>query len=146
MVKIWGGQEDRPDAENGRQNRSVYLLTLKEGVPPQALVIPYTSAAEIPSPSRQMPPMNPPSDPRSYHRWSVWRPMDSLGFAENVLEWKRRDDSTDAMISNVHCALVNYTDPVWSILTIFFIGCMVSADYMDWRTTQNWDGPPNHQP
>ena len=53
-----------------------------------------------------MRPMNPPGDPRSYHKWSVWRPMDSLGFAENVLEWKWRDDSTVALISNVHCALV----------------------------------------
>ena len=34
---------------------------------------------------RQMRPMNPPGDPRSYHRWSVWRPMDSLGFAENAM-------------------------------------------------------------
>ena len=28
--------------------------------------------------------MNPQGDPRSYHRWSIWRPMDYLGFAENV--------------------------------------------------------------
>ena len=41
-----------------------------------------TSAAEIWSPSRQMQPMNPPGDPRSHPRWFVWRPMDSLGFAE----------------------------------------------------------------
>ena len=33
MVKFWG-QKDRPDAENGGQNRGAYLLTLKEGVPP----------------------------------------------------------------------------------------------------------------
>ena len=51
-------------------------------------------------------PTNPPGDPRSCHRWSDWRPMDSLGFAENVLEWKWRDDSTDSLISNVHSALV----------------------------------------
>ena len=44
------------------------------------------SAAEIRSPGRQMRPMNPPGDPRPYHRWSIWRPMDSLGFAENVSE------------------------------------------------------------
>ena len=56
------------------------------------------SAAEIWSPGRQMRPMNPPSDPRSYHRWSVWRPMDSLGFTENVSEWKWTDDSTDALV------------------------------------------------
>ena len=63
--------------------------------------------AEIRSPDRQMRPMNPSSDPRSYHGWSVWRPMDSLGFAENLSEWKWTDDSTDdALISNVHCALV----------------------------------------
>ena len=77
------------------------------------------SAAEIQSPGHQIRPMNPPGDPRSYHRWSVWRPMDSLGFSENVLEWKWRDDSTDALISNVHCALVKF-GPVWSILTIFY--------------------------
>ena len=29
LVKFWG---DRPDAENGGQNRGAYLLTLKEGV------------------------------------------------------------------------------------------------------------------
>ena len=34
MVKFfWGGQKDRPDAENGGQNRGASLLTLKEGVP-----------------------------------------------------------------------------------------------------------------
>ena len=31
----FGGQKDRPDAENGGQNRGAYLLTLKEGVPPR---------------------------------------------------------------------------------------------------------------
>ena len=40
------------------------------------------------SPGRQLRPMNPPGDPRSYHRWSVWRPMNSLGFEENISEWK----------------------------------------------------------
>ena len=30
----FGGQKDRPGAENGGQNRGAYLLTLKEGVPP----------------------------------------------------------------------------------------------------------------
>ena len=55
---------------------------------------------------RQMRPMNPPGDPRSYHRWSIWRQMYSLGFAENVSEWKSTDDSTDALIWNVHFALV----------------------------------------
>ena len=35
MVKFGGGgQKDRPDAENGGQNRGASLLTLKEGVPP----------------------------------------------------------------------------------------------------------------
>ena len=29
----FGGQKDRPVAENGGQNRGAYLLTLKEGVP-----------------------------------------------------------------------------------------------------------------
>ena len=74
-----------------------------------------------------MRPMNPPGDPRSYHRWSVWRPMDSLGFAENVSEKKWRDDSTDTLISNVHCALVK-CECIWSSFTIF-IDCIVSADY-----------------
>ena len=57
-----------------------------------------SSAAEIRSPGRQMRPTNRPGDPWSYHRWSVWRPMDSLGFTENVSEWKCIDDSTDALI------------------------------------------------
>ena len=78
--------------------------------------------------SRQMRPMNPPGDPRSYHRGSVWRSMGSLGFAENVSEWKWTDDSTYVLISNFHCALAK-CGPAWSILTPFFIGCMVSADY-----------------
>ena len=77
---------------------------------------------------RQMRPMNPPGDPRSYHRWSVWRPMDSLGFAENVSEWKWTDDSTNALISNVHCALVK-RGPRLVHFDHFLIGCMVSADY-----------------
>ena len=46
------------------------------------------SATEIRLLGRQMRPMNPPDDPRSYHRWSVWRPMDSLGIAENVFGMK----------------------------------------------------------
>ena len=50
--------------------------------------------------------MNPPGDPRSYHKWSVWWPMDSLRFAENVSEWKWTDDSTDALISIFHWSLV----------------------------------------
>ena len=62
--------------------------------------------------------MNTPGDPRSYHRWSVWRPKDSLGFTENVSDWKRSDDSTDALISNVHCALVK-CGPRLTHLTIF---------------------------
>ena len=65
-----------------------------------------SSAAEIRSPGRQMRPMNPPGDPRSFHRWSVWRPMDSLGFAENVSQWNWTDHSTDALISNIHGASV----------------------------------------
>ena len=44
-------------------------------------------------------PMNPPGDPRSHHRWSVWRPMDSLGFAETISEWNWTYDS---LISCVH--------------------------------------------
>ena len=37
-IKWWtwsnfGGQKDRLDAENGKQNRGAYLLTVKEGVP-----------------------------------------------------------------------------------------------------------------
>ena len=76
----------------------------------------------------QMRPMDPPGDPRSYHRWSVWRPVDSLGFAENVLEWKWRDYSIDALISNVRCALVKCR-PRLVHFDHFLIGCMVSADY-----------------
>ena len=40
------------------------------------------SAAEIRSPGRQMRPMNPTGDPRSYHGWSIWRPMNYLCFAK----------------------------------------------------------------
>ena len=86
------------------------------------------SAAEIRSPGRHMRHMNPPGDPRSYHRWSVWQPMDSLGFAENVSEWKWRDDATDALISNVHCAIVKW-GPCLVHFDHLFTGCMVSADY-----------------
>ena len=75
-----------------------------------------------------MQPMNPAGDPRSYHRWSVWRPMDALGFAENVSEWKWTDDSTDALISNVHDALVK-CGPRLVHFDHFFIGCVASADY-----------------
>ena len=89
-----------------------------------------SSAAEIWSPGRQMRPMNPPGGPGSYHRWSVWRPMDSLSFAGNVLEWKWRewDDSIDALISNAYCALVKW-GPCVVHFYHFLIGCMVSADY-----------------
>ena len=52
----------------------------------------------------QMRPMNPPGDPKSYHRWSVWRPMDSLGFAENVSGWKWTNDSTD-LCTDIKCSL-----------------------------------------
>ena len=76
------------------------------------------SAAEIRLPGRQIRPMNPPGDPRSYHRWSVWWPMDSLGFAENVSWWKWTDHSTDALISNVPGALVK-CGPRFVHLTIF---------------------------
>ena len=51
-----------------------------------------SSAAEIRSPGRQMRPMNPQGDPRSYHSWSVWRPMDYLGFCRKcfVMKVERR--------------------------------------------------------
>ena len=102
------------------------------------------SAAEIWSPGRQMQPMNPLGDPRSYHRWSVWRPMDALGFAENVLEWKCRDDSTDALISNLHCSLVNCGPRLVHYEYFWLVAWF--QQIIDWRTTQNWDGPPNQQP
>ena len=56
--------------------------------------ISLSSAAEIWSPGRQMRPMNPLGDPRSHHRWSVWRPLNSLGFAENISERNRTYDFT----------------------------------------------------
>ena len=40
------------------------------------------SAAKIRSSGRQMQPMNPPGEPSSNNGWIVWRPMNSLGFAE----------------------------------------------------------------
>ena len=51
-----------------------------------------TSAAEIRSPGRQMRPMNPTGDWRSYHGCSVWRPMNYLCFAKNILEEKWIDN------------------------------------------------------
>ena len=42
----FGGQKDRPDAENGGQNRGASLLTLKEGVPPPGSQIMMTSSNE----------------------------------------------------------------------------------------------------
>ena len=68
--------------------------------PPQ-LLSPGNSAAEIWSPGCQMRPMNPQGDPTSCHRWSVWRPMNSLGFAENISEWNWTYYSPDALISCV---------------------------------------------
>ena len=35
-----------------------------------------------------MRPMNPPGDPRSYHRWSFWWPMDSLRFCRKCFGMK----------------------------------------------------------
>ena len=66
---------------------------------------------------RQLRPMNPPGDPRSYHRWSIWRPTDSLGFTENVSEWKWTDDSTDALIKCPFCLSKIRTpfDPFWLV-------------------------------
>ena len=54
---------------------------------------PEPSAAETRSPGRQMRPMNPTGDPRSYHGWSVWQPMHSLCFAKNISEEKWTDNS-----------------------------------------------------
>ena len=54
---------------------------------------PLISAAKIWSPGHQMRPMNPPGDPRSHHRWSVWRPMNSWGFGGNISEWNWTYDS-----------------------------------------------------
>ena len=55
--------------------------------------------------------------------------MDSLGFAENIAEKKWRDDSTDALISDVHSLCISKMrtpfGPFWPVL----ISCMVSADY-----------------
>ena len=88
---------------------------------------PWRSAAEIRSPGHQMRPMNPPGYPRSYRRWSIWRPVDSLGFAEDVLEWKRRDDDRCADIKCPLCLskMRILFGPFWP----FFIVCMVSANY-----------------
>ena len=56
------------------------------------------SAAEIWSPGRQMRPMNPPGDPRSHHRWSVWRPMNSLfRFCRKYFRMKLDIRFTDTM-------------------------------------------------
>ena len=52
-----------------------------------------------------MRPMIPTGDPRSHHRWSIWRPMNSLGFAENISEWNWTYDSPDALMPCVHLYL-----------------------------------------
>ena len=118
-----------------------------------------------------MRPMNPTGAPRSYHGWSVWWPMNSLCFAKNISEEKWTDNSTDALISypwfntRLHISIANALEILqsctkpsiclfvlvselsvntdWSILTNSLIDFMVSVYYR--RTTQNWDGPPNHQ-
>ena len=85
-------------------------------------------AAEIRSPGRQMRPMNQRGDPRSYHRWSVWRPMDSLGFAEKCFGTKlerRFHRCTDIKCPLCLSKVLTPFGPFWP----FLIGCMVSADY-----------------
>ena len=103
------------------------------------------SATEILLPGRQMRPMYPPGDPRSHPRWSIWRPTNSSGFAQNISEWNRRYDSTDALIIRIHLYLcLNKTRiPIGSFWPFFN---WFQGQIIDWRTTQNWDGSPNHQP
>ena len=50
------------------------------------------------------------------HRWSVWWPMDSLGFTENLLKWKWLDDSEDALIKCPLCLSKTRTTfgPFWA--------------------------------
>ena len=77
--------------------------------------------------------MNPPGDPRSHHRWSVWRQMNSLGFAENISKWNWIYDSTDSLISCVrlHSCLGKTRTSIGSFWP-FLIDFMVWADY--WST------------
>ena len=49
--------------------------------------------------AHQMRPMNSPADPRSYNRWSVWRPINYLGFAENIWESMWKNDFPIALMS-----------------------------------------------
>ena len=80
-------------------------LTLPHTVTPlthrRGRMFSMTGAAETRSPGGQMRTMSPPGDWMSSHGWSVWGTMNSLGFEWNISEWKRTDDSTDALISYV---------------------------------------------
>ena len=88
-------------------------LTLPHTVTPvthwRGRIFNMAGAAETRSHSRQMRPMNPLGDSMSYHGRSVWRPMNSFGFAKNISEWTRTDDSTDALISYVRVATIAVT-------------------------------------
>ena len=76
----------------------------------------------------QMRPMNPLGDPRSYHRWSIWRPMDSLGLSRKCFGMKverRFHKWTDITCPVCLNKMRTPFGPFWP----FLIGCMVSADY-----------------
>ena len=88
------------------------------------------------SPGRQMRLMNPPGDPRSCHRWSVWRLMDSLGFTENVKVDRVFHRCTDIKCPLCLSKMRTLFGPFWLVAW--------SQQIIDWWTTQKWDGPPNH--
>ena len=84
-------------------------------------------------PGRQMRPMNPQGDPRSYHSWSVWRPMDYLGFCRKcfVMKVERRfhrctDIKCPLCLSKMQHSLVHFDH--------FLLVAWSTADY--WLTTQ----------
>ena len=92
---------------------------------------------------RQIRPMNPSGEPWSYHRWSIWRPMDSLGFAKKCFLMTLTVDRPFHRCTDIKCPLC-----LSKMRTPFFDHFLLvawSQQFIDWRTTQNWDGPPNHQ-
>ena len=92
---------------------SCHVLDLPHTVTPlthwRGHIFSMAGAAETQSHIRQMWPMNPLGDSRSYHGWSVWRPMNSLGFAKNISEWKLTEASSDALISYARVAKIAVT-------------------------------------
>ena len=61
-----------------------------------------------------------------YHGWSVWRPVNSLGFTKNISEWKQTDDSTDALIPYVRVANI-------AVTRVKILSCLGHVCYTSWE-------------